>query len=173
MLRALPVGVYLLLLVVLVTGNIYVYGEILAPRTFNVTALDLGKGSAVLVRAPSGATVLVDAGPDAAVVRALGTALPFSRRHIDVVVLTSAVASTTGGLPAVMSRYRVSALVRLGAPGSKSVEAALAVAASAEPDLQQITYDAGARVVLGRDTFLDVLPTGVFLSEGTTVTKIR
>ena len=51
-------------------------------------------------------------------------------------LLTSATIGSAGGLPEVMSRYRVSNLVRFGMKGSKSLEATLAEAVSAETGLR-------------------------------------
>lgn len=98
----------------LVATNINIYRSILAPRALEVSVLDVGKGNAALVRAPSGATLLIDAGPDAGILRALGAALPMWQRRIDAVILTGTKTSLVGGLPEVEHRYRVSAFVRVG-----------------------------------------------------------
>ncbi len=96
-------------------ANVFVYRAIVAPRILEVTVLEVGKkGSAVLVRSPRGATLLIDAGPDAGILRALGMALPIWQRHIDTVVLTSTKNSYVGGLPEVEGRYTVSKRMRIG-----------------------------------------------------------
>ena len=53
-------------------------------------------------------TILVDTGPDAGILRALGLALPMWQRSIDAVILTGTKTSFVGGLPEVQDRYRVS-----------------------------------------------------------------
>lgn len=113
--RELPKSFYLLLFVVLVAGNISVYREIFAPEVLRVVVLGVGKkGSAVLVQSPSGATILIDTGPDASILRALGRELPPWQRKIDVVLLTSEKSSATGGLADVTTHYRVKNVVRSG-----------------------------------------------------------
>ena len=112
--RTLPSGLYLLLFVGLVAGNISVYRAIFAPSVLQVTILEVGKGDATLVRTPSGATLLIDAGPDASVLRALGSALPMWQREIDAVILTGTKTSFVGGLPEVESRYHVSTRMQIG-----------------------------------------------------------
>lgn len=150
MLRALPVSLYLLVCTGLVVGNVVVYRVVFAPRSLEITTFRTGEGLpagrqgiATLVRTPS-ATVLIDTGSDASILRALGMALPFSQKHIDVVLLTGSRASSTGGLPFIETRYRVGAVAHTG-----------------------------DRVQLDLYTSLDATPTGVFLSDGQTVTKIR
>lgn len=144
MLRALPVSLYLLICAGLVVGNAVVYRIIFAPPVFVVETFTAGKGIATLVRTPGGATILVDTGSDASILRALGTALPFSQHHIDVVLLTSSHASSTGGLLAIQARYRVGAIAHTG-----------------------------NQVILNSSTAIDATLSGVFLTSGEVVTKIR
>lgn len=108
--RELPRGFYIVLFFVLIAGNINVYNAILSPRVLTVNVLEVAKGRAVLVSMPNSKTILIDTGPDASILRALGESLPVWRRDIDTVILTS----SAGGLPAVQSRYRVSEIIRIG-----------------------------------------------------------
>ena len=105
--RSLPTGVYVLLLLILIAANVSIYRMVFAPQMLEVRVLDVGKGDATLVRAPNGATILIDTGPDASILRALGTALPPWQRKIDAVILTSTKKSAVGGLPDVFRRYTV------------------------------------------------------------------
>jgi beta-lactamase superfamily II metal-dependent hydrolase len=188
--RALPISLYIVLFFLLIAGNVSIYREIFAPRVLKMTVLDVGKGDAILLRTPDGSTMLIDAGPDASILRALGENLPEWQKSIDTVILTSAVAATARGLPDVMSRYHVSMFIRAGSPGSKSVEDALAAAASAETDLRQSTIPYGSRLTLGH-VHVDLIspvslnisygstsfnissstPKGTYISNGETITK--
>lgn len=114
MLRALPRHVYALIGAALLIGNIVVWRAAFASRALAVRELSAGKGVATLVRTPQRATILIDTGSDASILRALGTALPFYTRRIDVVVLTSDHVNMRGGLPFVLSRYNVGAVARAG-----------------------------------------------------------
>lgn len=110
-----PTWLYFLLFAGLIVWNISVYRAIFAPPILKVTVLEVGeKSDAILVQSPSGKTVLVDAGRDASILRALGEALPMWQRDIDVVILTSSVARFAGGLPAVQSRYHISKIIHIG-----------------------------------------------------------
>lgn len=112
--RALPTSFYFLLLCGLIAANMSIYRTIFTPRALEVAVLEVGKGEATLVRASNGKTLLIDTGPDASILRALGSVLPMWQRSIDAIILTSAKASVVGGLPEVESRYQVPALVRIG-----------------------------------------------------------
>ena len=157
---SLPVRFYLLILCGLLVANVTIYKTILAPRVLTVSVLEVGKGSAALVRTVSGATILVDTGPDASILRALGESLPEWQRTIDTVILTSGEGGQAGGLPDVMNRYRVANLIRFGAPGSKTFESVLAAAAST--GLHQTTAPYGATLTLGTDSHLNVVSPGIF-----------
>ena len=109
-----PAGVYLLILCGLVAANITIYRTVLAPQIPTVTVFDVGKGDAALVRSPRGRMLLIDTGPDASILRALGNTLPMWQRQIDAVILTGAKAASVGGLSDVRDQYRVPAPVQLG-----------------------------------------------------------
>ena len=98
-------------------ANILIYRAVLAPRTLGVTALEVGKGDATLVRTPSGRTILIDTGPDASILRALGMALAPWQKKIDAVILTSTKKNSVGGLPDVLSRYKIAQQITI--TGSK------------------------------------------------------
>jgi len=107
MLRTLPVSLYLILLLVLSAANISFYRTLSTTRAIEVRALDVGEGKATLVRMPNGATILINTGPDASILRALGNTLPPWQREIDLVLLTGSKKSEVGGLPDVLNRYVV------------------------------------------------------------------
>ncbi len=79
---------------------------------FAVHFLDIGQGDAALVRAPSGATMLVDGGPDPGrLLAAMRDVLPANHAAIDAVVLTHPQSDHAGGLFAVLDRYDVGLLI--------------------------------------------------------------
>jgi competence protein ComEC len=74
---------------------------------FRLIFLDVGQGDSVLIVTPQGQTILVDGGPDASVLKKLGTILPFWLRKIDLVVLTHVHDDHLAGLINVLNRYQV------------------------------------------------------------------
>ena len=155
--RAIPTSVYALLLFILLGVNINLYRIILTPSAPVVSVLPVGEGlpagrqeSVVLIRT-QGKTLLIDTGPDASVLRALGTALPPWQRRLDAVLLTSTKKASVGGLPAILERYTVS---------------------------EQLPLTENRRLTLAPDTYIDIVltqnaPAGVYLSNSATTTRIR
>ncbi|TSC71115.1 MAG: hypothetical protein G01um101449_141 [Parcubacteria group bacterium Gr01-1014_49] len=154
----------IILLFVLFVINSLLYQTIFTSKILSVRVLEVGKGGrVVLIRSPHGGTFLINTGPDASILRALGTKLPPWQRSIDTVLLTGATVNAAGGLPDVLKRYRVAGLIRFGSRGSKSMEAALAAAASAEKGLEEITASPDARVMFDKDVSLSVLSPETFI----------
>jgi competence protein ComEC len=99
----------------------------------HVYALDVGTGSAVLVRTPNGHQVLIDAGPDAdKLIQAMGRALPPTARTIDVWLVTGGRRVNLGADAVVLRRFHVHELVVADAdPWSATVRALVQEAQSA------------------------------------------
>jgi competence protein ComEC len=90
----------LVLLLIRPDGRVHVY------------ALDVGTGSAVLVRTANGHQVLIDAGPDAdKLTQAMGRALPPTARTIDIWLITGGRRVNIGAAPAVLDRFRIGSIV--------------------------------------------------------------
>jgi competence protein ComEC len=81
----------------------------------HLVMLDVGQGDGILVVAPSGASLLIDGGPDSDLtLRRLGSALPWWRREIDTLILTHPHQDHVGGLPDVLRRFRVTTVLDSG-----------------------------------------------------------
>jgi len=78
----------------------------------HVYALDVGTGSAVLVRTANGHQILIDAGPDVdKFTQAMGRVLPPTARTIDVWLITAGRRVNIGAAPVVLSRYEVQTMI--------------------------------------------------------------
>lgn len=78
----------------------------------HVYALDVGTGSAVLIRTPGGHQVMIDEGSDRdKLAQAAGRALPPTARTIDVWLITGGRRSDIGAGSAVLDRFRVDTIV--------------------------------------------------------------
>jgi competence protein ComEC len=91
-----------------------------------LSVLNVGQGDAILIRTPSGADVLVDAGPGRRAVDALGAILPAGDRDLELVVLTHPHADHIAGLPYILDHYTVRQVwtsgVRYDAPVARAVD---------------------------------------------------
>lgn len=66
---------------------------------------DVGQGDSILIRTPEGRDILIDGGPDSAVIERLGSVLPFWDRYIDMAVLTHPHDDHINGLSDVLDYY--------------------------------------------------------------------
>lgn len=135
----------------------FVYGTLSRADTLTVTIFHIGKGVAVLVENPTGKTILIDTGPDARVLRGLGTTLPEWQRSIGLVVLSDISTTVSGAAPLLLSRYRVEKLLRSHSTGSHSLESTLSAALSREPSTTLLYAEKGEHLRLGNNEFLEVL----------------
>lgn len=88
------------------------------PGDFEMRALDIGQGDAILLTTPHGHTMLVDGGPsDMLLARQLGAALPHWDRSLDIVFLTHPDQDHVGGLPGALRRFGVANLWDTGVRG--------------------------------------------------------
>lgn len=100
------------LLVCMVTlGCLWVYGAekrgggTCDTKRLCVAFLDVGQGDAIYIHSPSGQSMLVDGGRDAAVLKELPRVIPGRSHHIDYVAGTHPDADHIGGLAQVVARY--------------------------------------------------------------------
>jgi competence protein ComEC len=134
----------------------------LTERTLRVTFLDVGQGDAILIELPDGPRLLVDGGPGGARRLDVGERVlaPFLWNrplgHLDVVALSHWDVDHSGGLAAVLSRFRVGEFWESGrAPGG----AVDTVAALARARVPRRALTAGQRLWLGH-ALLTVLGPG-------------
>ncbi len=108
-----------------------------------VWIFDIGQGDSILIQAPTGEELLVDGGPDAAVLGKLGAVLPPTDRTIDSLLLTHPHADHSIGLIHVLDRYQVGTVYETGAmvksDAYRSLEAAIMTETS--PRIVPITGD--------------------------------
>lgn len=83
----------------------------------HVAFLNVGQGDAILITTPAGHRILVDGGPDPAVLSGhVGRALPMWQRELDVILLTHGDMDHMGGLLGLPTRYSVRYLVQPAGP---------------------------------------------------------
>jgi competence protein ComEC len=124
----------------------------------HLVMLDVGQGDAILVRAPSGATLLVDGGadPDLAM-RQLGAALPFWQRDLAMVLLTHPHEDHVAGLVPALERYRVRLVLDAGRAYENPTYPRFRSLAATEVGATVRLARAGDRFALDATTTLTVL----------------
>lgn len=78
-----------------------------SPNELVFKTLDIGQGDALYLRLPSQDDILIDAGPDDRVLSQLGQAMPLGDREIELLIISHNHLDHIGGLPAILSRYKV------------------------------------------------------------------
>ena len=87
---------------------------IVADGELRVWFLDVGQGDATFVVMPTGEQILIDGGPNRAVLAKLGEIMPPWDRTIDAVIATHPDADHVGGLASVLERYEVARVITNG-----------------------------------------------------------
>jgi competence protein ComEC len=133
----------------------------------HVVFLDVGQGDAIFVQCPTGRQLLVDGGPDPAVLLArLGEQMPFWDRSLDLVILTHPDADHLTGLVPLLERYRVAQVFDVGYPiGTPTYDHWQQLLS--EEQIPVLDSRAGAQVALGGGVTLSVLHPGPELVTGT------
>lgn len=129
------------------------------PRGLVVSFFDVGQGDAIFIEGPTGVQVLVDAGPDASVLRELGERMKLSDRTIDALILTHPDADHIGGAKDVLERYEVLHILEPGVGNTTSAWEATVAAIEEEILLGARHYvaRAGMRLHLGGGAYADIL----------------
>lgn len=140
-----------------------------AHALLTVSVLNVGQGNALYIEAPSGRRVLINGGPDASVLRRLGSLMSPWDRSIDVVVATDADVGDVSGLIDVLQRYAVGTIIQpsvqnTSAPWNLFEKEA---ADDASSGTKILTARRGQGIDLGKGAYLQVLfPDRNLLSAG-------
>ncbi len=121
-----------------------------------VDFLDVGQGDAIFIQAPNGNQVLLDGGPNKAVLAQLAKVMPFYDRSIDLLISSHPHSDHLTGLIEVLKRYDVSGAVESGtasnAPEYQEWERVIA-----DKKIQRVYGRRGMRINLDKNLYLDIL----------------
>lgn len=92
----------------------YIYNEG-KDKYLKVAFLDIGQGDSIYIEAPNGKQMLIDSGPNDAVLSELAKVMPWGDRSIDIVLATHPDADHIGGLASVIDQYHVPRIIENGA----------------------------------------------------------
>lgn len=122
----------------------------------HVTFLDVGQGDAILIQTPTGRYALIDGGPSPnRLAEALGRNLPLTVRELDWVISASPRADSLSGLTGLLGRYEIGQVMMAGdAPDNAAYREWMEGLAARS--IVPIPAQAGQRLKLGDDTFMDV-----------------
>ncbi len=84
--------------------------------------LDIGQGDAIYIRTPGGRDMLIDSGPNRAVIQRLSEVMPWYDRSIDVALETHPDADHIGGFPQIFARYTVGVFIEPGVDSPNAID---------------------------------------------------
>jgi competence protein ComEC len=117
---------------------------------------DVGQGDSALIRSSAGKTMLIDGGPDDAVLSGLAAAMPWWERRIDVVMVTHLDADHFVGLFGVVRKYEIGEIWWTGAVPTTAT-ARKFKAAIETAGIRQRFVRSGERFSFDEKRFLEVL----------------
>ena len=124
----------------------------------HVTVLDIGQGDAILIEAPTGATMLIDGGPDPELtLRRIGANLPFFARRIDLMVVSHPHQDHVAGLVDVLARFRVRTLLHAGIGFENEAHDHLMADSALDPATTVLVARAGQRFLLDATTSVEIV----------------
>ncbi len=127
---------------------------------FHVTFLDAGSANAVLIQTPEGRNILINGGASTSELSdELGRRLPFFSRKLDWLIIASTDEEQLSALPRIVERY-VPENVLWSGNVQGSFSAQLLDKYFAEQDIPVTRAEAGQRLELGENSFIEIQAAG-------------
>lgn len=153
-----------LVIAVFVCINIFIWSLVLTAQAhggvLTVAFLNVGQGDAIYIEAPNGNQMLVDGGPNTAVLRELSAVMPWGDRSIDVVLATHPDKDHIAGLIDVIESYEIAQYFDSGVENDTGVYQTLLKTVS-ESNVPLTYARRGMRIVLdsteGEEVYADIL----------------
>jgi competence protein ComEC len=158
-----------LLLGALLVAALLVWAAVLSlpDRRLHVVFFDVGQGDAIFIRSPHGHQILVDGGPSPTLLLdALGRAMPFWDRSLDLVALTHPDEDHLAGLIPVLERYQVGHAIEPALPHETPL-AEQWERLLLQRGVPQVMSQRGMRIALEDGLLLEVLHPGPQMLRGT------
>ncbi len=122
----------------------------------SVAFLDIGQGDAIFIEAPNGNQILLDAGPNNAVLRELSKIMPFYDHSIDMIIESHPDKDHIAGFVEVARRYDIGLAMEPGARSNSAVYRELNKVI-AEKKIPKILARRGMRINMGDGARIDIL----------------
>lgn len=141
-----------------------------------VSFLDVGQGDAIFIESPTGRQVLIDGGPNRAVLRTLAEVMPWYDRSLDVIIATHPDADHVTGLVDVLQRYAVALIVESGV-SADTPQAESMLMNVAQEEARHLLARRGHIIDLGAGAYLEILfpdrdPTGLETNTASIVARV-
>lgn len=133
--------------------NVFLWQEVLKGNALAVSFFDVGQGDASFIETPQRNQILIDGGPDTAILEKLGKAMPFWDRSIDLVILSHPAQDHVAGLLDVLRAYKVKNILWTGIKKDTAIfKQWKEVLVKEEEEGANILFaEAGQRILLGQE----------------------
>jgi len=124
-----------------------------------VAFLDVGQGDAIFIEAPNGNQLLLDAGPNNAVLRELSKLMPFYDRSVDMIIESHPDKDHIAGFIEVARRYDIGLAMEPGVKSHSAVYGELnkVVAENSPRRIPKVLARRGMRINMGDGARVDIL----------------
>ena len=118
--------------------------------------LDIGQGDSLFIESPTGVQVLVDGGPNKALMKEIPRVIPWYDRQIDMIVVTNPDKDHYEGFLPLMKKYKVGKILE---PGTNSPTDTYAFLEKEiiEKKITKVLATRGQRIDLGAGAYLEIL----------------
>ncbi len=121
-----------------------------------VAFLDVGQGDAIFIKAPNGNQILIDGGPNNAVLRELSKIMPFYDRSIDMIIETHPDSDHINGIVEILRRYNVGLIMEPGVESDNSAYQEIKKIIQ-ENNIKDVFARRGMKINLGEGVYMDIL----------------
>ncbi len=121
-----------------------------------VAFLDVGQGDAIFIKAPNGNQILIDGGPNNAVLRELSKIMPFYDRSIDMIIETHPDSDHINGIVEILRRYNVWLIMEPGVESDNSAYQEIKKIIQ-EKNIKDVFARRGMKINLGEGVYMDIL----------------
>ncbi len=120
------------------------------------TVLNIGQGDSLFIESPTGIQVVVDGGPDKALMKEIAKVMPWYDRHIDMIVVTNPDLDHYSGFIPLLKKYSVDSVLEPGTKSSTETYALLEKEITSKK-IPKFIAQRGQIVDLGEGAFLEIL----------------
>ena len=145
-------------------------------RKLTFAMLDVGQGDALFIESPTGTQVVIDGGPNKALMKEIVKVMPWYDRHIDMLIVTNPDQDHFSGFIPLLSRYKTDVII---SPGTISSNPAYEVLDNeiTKRKIPKITALRGQKIDLGGGAYLEIFfrdrdISGVSINVGSIVMRL-
>jgi len=150
--RSIVIGVLLL-------SAIFVWQAVwreMPSKTLTVAFLNVGQGDSIYIESPTHQKMIIDGGPNGAVLSEIGKLMPWYDHYIDVIMITNTDVDHYGGFIDLLRRYRVGLVIEPGTVGGSPSYRALEDLI-VQKNIKKIVARRGQSIEIGGGAHFDVL----------------